>query len=340
MTEQVDIKRQVRYKDSIYDILKDITLGNYNYLIIGKGSDSKFYDIDFVEQRIEDGKIKYISPVSNYRFNIDSIDFSRIQGQSLMNYIVNEIKDNINQGLLTSSTDTINYIDEVAKVIDANNDIKGFFKNNSFYDSEDKLDESIKTLIGYYQQDIKDYVANNKLPMGEVVVSDDTVEEIYSELENTQNFGVSAIYDYENKKNEKATIDYNNRIFADISTSSNEEEQINSNESMIFSQTEITKDNIDSNINVSFKENNDITTEQVDSNSNLSFQERLYLENEKRMQEKQRIDFQTNLSAKTKTLTLNNNSLNNSAYVTISFFLYLIGSFELLLAVIMLAKFL
>ena len=91
MAEQEKLKRQVRYRDSIYDILKDIALGGHNYLIIGKGSEARFYGIEFVEQRIEDGKIKYISPNINFQFNNTIRDFSRLQGQSLMNYIVNEI---------------------------------------------------------------------------------------------------------------------------------------------------------------------------------------------------------------------------------------------------------
>ena len=57
MIGQMDIKRQLRYKESIYDVLKDITLGNYNYLIIGKELDGKFIDIDFVEQKLDNGKI-------------------------------------------------------------------------------------------------------------------------------------------------------------------------------------------------------------------------------------------------------------------------------------------
>ena len=97
MIGQFDIKRQLRYKDSIYDVLKDITLGNYNYLIIGKELDGKFIDIDFVEQKLDNGKIRYISPSSTFEFNKDTTDFKRVQSQSLMNYIVNEIKDRINQ---------------------------------------------------------------------------------------------------------------------------------------------------------------------------------------------------------------------------------------------------
>ena len=70
----------------------------------------------------------------------------------------------------------------------------------------------------------------------------------------------------------------------------------------------------------------------------------MYLENEQRLQAKEPFneDPQTELTAKTKTLTLKNSSMKrgNAAYISISLLLYLIGSFELLLAIILIVKYL
>ena len=52
-------------------------------------------------------------------------------------------------------------------------------------------------------------------------------------------------------------------------------------------------------------------------------------------------DLQNSLNAKTKTLTLKNNygKMNNAAYITISWLLYIIGSFELFIVIFLMAKF-
>lgn len=346
MLEQVNIKRQVRYKDSIYDILKDITLGERHYLIIGKGSDSKFFDIDFVEQKIDNGKVKYVSPSSSYQFNSELTDFGRIQSQALMSYIVNEIKDNINQERLRDSDDTIRYIDEIAKITDSNNDIKGFFVNNNSYNSEEELENSIKTLIGYYEKEIKGYDDDNKrLPAGEVLVSDETVKEIYGELENTGNFGVSLISDMSRvngSKEDDYIVDPTNSIFIDNSSDIQEQSTF---EPTTEKNNEKTVSNGIASTEIPVEEQLVIDNEQpiMRTNiANMSFQERLYLENEKKLHEKEQRDLQTEIDVKTKTLTLNSNSMrrHNAAYVSISLLLYLIGSFELLLSIILLVKYL
>ena len=84
------------------------------------------------------------------------------------------------------------------------------------------------------------------------------------------------------------------------------------------------------------------TNSDATNNRNLSFQERLYLENEKKMHEQNvSEDLQNSLNAKTKTLTLKNNygKMNNAAYITISWLLYIIGSFELFIVIFLMAKF-
>ena len=352
MIGQMDIKRQLRYKDSIYDVLKDITLGNYNYLIIGKELDGKFIDIDFVEQKLDNGKIRYISPSSTFVFNKDTTDFKRVQSQFLMNYIVNEIKDRINQEKLINETDTLNYIDNISKTIESSTDINGFFANDNKYENESQLEESIKTLIGYYFNEIKDYSDLNKLPTGEVLVPEEDVKEIYNKLEDTQNFGVSLIHDAIAK--EENSEDYivdptnnsvsndmlsENSIFKPMSTDFTERDLTN-----VKLQSDISNDNFNA-VATTQTQSTQLTETNSDAtnNRNLSFQERLYLENEKKMHEQNvSEDLQNSLNAKTKTLTLKNNygKMNNAAYITISWLLYIIGSFELFVAIFLMAKFL
>lgn len=351
MIGQMDIKRQLRYKDSIYDVLKDITLGNYNYLIIGKELDGKFIDIDFVEQKLDNGKIRYISPSSTFVFNKDTTDFKRVQSQSLMNYIVNEIKDRINQEKLINETDTLNYIDNISKTIESSTDINGFFANDNKYENESQLEESIKTLIGYYFNEIKDYSDLNKLPTGEVLVPEEDVKEIYNKLEDTQNFGVSLIHDAIAK--EENSEDYivdptnnsvsndmlsENSIFKPMSTDFTEQDLTD-----VKLQSDFSNDNSNS-VATTQPQSTQLTETNSDAtnNRNLSFQERLYLENEKKMHEQNvSEDLQNSLNAKTKTLTLKNNygKMNNAAYITISWLLYIIGSFELFIAIFLMAKF-
>lgn len=351
MIGQMDIKRQLRYKDSIYDVLKDITLGNYNYLIIGKELDGKFIDIDFVEQKLDNGKIRYISPSSTFVFNKDTTDFKRVQSQSLMNYIVNEIKDRINQEKLINEKDTLNYIDNISKTIESSTDINGFFANDNKYENESQLEESIKTLIGYYFNEIKDYSDLNKLPTGEVLVPEEDVKEIYNKLEDTQNFGVSLIHDAIAK--EENSEDYivdptnnsvsndmlsENSIFKPMSTDFTEQDLTD-----IKLQSDLSNDNSNA-VATTQPQSTQLTETNSDAtnNRNLSFQERLYLENEKKMHEQNvSEDLQNSLNAKTKTLTLKNNygKMNNAAYITISWLLYIIGSFELFIAIFLMAKF-
>lgn len=351
MIGQMDIKRQLRYKDSIYDVLKDITLGNYNYLIIGKELDGKFIDIDFVEQKLDNGKIRYISPSSTFEFNKDTTDFKRVQSQSLMNYIVNEIKDRINQEKLINETDTLNYIDNISKTIESSTDINGFFANDNKYENESQLEESIKTLIGYYFNEIKDYSDLNKLPTGEVLVPEEDVKEIYNKLEDTQNFGVSLIHDAIAK--EENSEDYivdptnnsvsndmlsENSIFKPMSTDFTEQDLTD-----VKLQSDFSNDNSNS-VATTQTQSTQLTETNSDAtnNRNLSFQERLYLENEKKMHEQNvSEDLQNSLNAKTKTLTLKNNygKMNNAAYITISWLLYIIGSFELFIVIFLMAKF-
>lgn len=351
MIGQMDIKRQLRYKDSIYDVLKDITLGNYNYLIIGKELDGKFIDIDFVEQKLDNGKIRYISPSSTFVFNKDTTDFKRVQSQSLMNYIVNEIKDRINQEKLINEKDTLNYIDNISKTIESSTDINGFFANDNKYENESQLEESIKALIGYYFNEIKDYSDLNKLPTGEVLVPEEDVKEIYNKLEDTQNFGVSLIHDAIAK--EENSEDYivdptnnsvsndmlsENSIFKPMSTDFTEQDLTD-----VKLQPDLSNDNSNA-VATTQPQSTQLTETNSDAtnNRNLSFQERLYLENEKKMHEQNvSEDLQNSLNAKTKTLTLKNNygKMNNAAYITISWLLYIIGSFELFIAIFLMAKF-
>ena len=338
MSEQMNIKRQVRYKDdSIYDILADFNLGEHKYSIIGKELGNKFSDIDFVEQKEENGKIKYISPNSNFEFNKDTTDFKSIQGRALMNYIINYIKDSINDERLLNSTDTLKYIDTISKVISSSNNIGGFFNNSYHYDNELQLEESIKTLIGYYIQAMNDYVNVNELPVGGLLVSDAEVDAVYNDLEkdleDTQNFGVSLIHDTI-KNPDDYIIDPTNNVFVN-----------NSNLNVEKNEEFLPKEESTINIDINNQTSNDVVDENVSksdeiNNRKLSFQEEMYLANEEKMHNKENEMRDLQLD-KPKTLVLTKSTkMNNAAYITISLLLYLIGSFELLLSIILIAKFL
>lgn len=324
MVEQMDIKRQLRYKDSVYDVLKDIKLGNYNYLIIGKEFGNKYIDIDYVEQKSEEGKIRYISPNSNVLFK-DVVDFKRSQSQSLMNYIVDDIKDNINQGVLLNKSDTLNYVDIVAQTLQNSDNINGFFIGDHNYADESQYEESIRTLMNYYTYEFKNISSGDRLPSGEVLVSDEDVEDVYNKLEDTQNFGVSLIDAITREQNpDEYMIDPTDNTFKETNS--------------IFESTSDSEDmSLENSDEPSIKNDG----ENID-NATLSFQERLYLENERRMNSNESMpDLQDNLSNKTKKLTLYNNHSrgNNAAYITISLLLYVVGSFELFVAIVLLAKF-
>lgn len=315
------VKRQLRYKDSVYDILCSVKLGECTYSIIGKGTDSKFYDIDFVEQRNENGKQKYISPIVNFEFN-DSLDFSRLQGHLFMNYIRNnKIMDKLSEDAEINRDETIKIINEIIKIIENSSDIKSFFENNNRYTSENQFENSIKVLIDYYNEQEKKYYEENSInnihkSSEKIDIEDGSVNEVYSELDNTQNFGISLLYDYNMmKKKEEAE-------HAKVLSETQPEQNNNTNNSF-------QKIAIDAKKEEQFEKNE----------TSMSFQEKMFLENEKLMESKKVNVANDELNNKAKTLTLKQNKPSNAAYITISLLLCLIGSFELLLSIILLVRF-
>ena len=174
---------------------------------------------------------------------------------------------------------------------------------------------------------------------------------VYNKLEETQNFGVSLIHDAIAK--EENSEDYivdptnnsvsndmlsENSIFKPMSTDFTEQDLTD-----VKLQSDFSNDNSNS-VATTQTQSTQLTETNSDAtnNRNLSFQERLYLENEKKMHEQNvSEDLQNSLNAKTKTLTLKNNygKMNNAAYITISWLLYIIGSFELFIVIFLMAKF-
>lgn len=328
---------QVRYNGDVYDILGDVKLGQYQYLIIGVGSDTKFFDIAFIEKRLENDKVRYIYPNINYNFS-EGMDFVHIQGQRLMDYIINEIKDKINMGELATKEVTVQKINGVIEQLETNQDIKGVFETPRMFSSEGEFEDSIKTLINYYTSKNKK-AENASFEEESVLVSPETsVEKVYEDLEKTQNFGVSGIFGLA-KNNDDYVVDPTNHIF---------EEKKNDDENIITDSLEDTKiettpviertlPNLDEHLSVE-----DIRFLLEKKGDKMTLQQKLYWENELATRVPLNPETTQENMAKGNARVLSNGKslLDNAAYVSISVLLYLIGSFELLLTIIMLARFL
>lgn len=358
---------QVRYNGEIYDILGNVMLGNHQFLIIGAGSEHKFFDIAFIEKRVEPDKVRYILPNVNYEWNSAGMDYALIQGQGLMDHIVNGVKDAINQDKLIDKVSTQKYIADVLEVLDTNADIKGFFEDRGMAYTEVQLEESIKTLIGYYEAGIsKKNIETNTESIAISNVPEEIVDRAYADfqadLENTQNFGSTFFYDRASKEAEDTkeyVVDPTNHIFEEKDNFQRRNEEVvtvnetvedpveeTKTEEVLETTTETPVQKTVGNSGESITLTGELSTSDIEyiletKGSELPFQERLYLENLRKIRSVPSADAQTNVVNKTKTLS-NGKSLmgENAAYVSISFFLYLIGSFELLLSIILLAKYL
>ena len=321
---------QVRYNGSVYDILESLILGEHQYLIIGTGNADKFFDIAFIEKKIENEKVRYISPSINYQSNIANENLTYMQSQALMDYVVNKITDEMNNGILSTKEETIERIKSEILKINNNVDIKGFFETERVYNNHFKDDIDIL---------VKLYDNNYKIDMSDE--SKVSVEEIYDELEKTQNFGVSAIYDYELKKNGSEYIsdptnpimDENKKETDNFELSSVEEDETLEKEQLPV--IEKTLPNFDEPLTVS-----DIEYLLEKKGETMSLQQKIYWEGEKaRIAEKETLPEDSIEKGKVKKLSNGKSILGeNAAYIAISLLLYLIGSFELLLSIIMLAK--
>lgn len=359
MFENQEIKRQTYFNGLVYDILGVIKLGNISYTIIGRNNGNTYYDIMFVERKLEDGKVVYVDSVSNYHMSAAKGDFTDLKGKTFMATIINDIRDGINgtnkdsgyssesKVTLANSEDIINYVNKALQTIEGNEDIRAFFDNNSVYESEEQFDKSMDSVITYYHLQLnktKDDMQIGMIPalgvdldLGPKVeeVNTEEVNELYRKLEDTQNYGASLIPDSIKSYSEDYITDPTNNLFI---------ETPEKKEPSIF----VTNDNMETFSETSSFDNfgvvnESVAAEQLDVDSqNLSFQQQMYLENEKMLhgQTNGVVDHQMDTKAKTKTLSLypNANRGGNAAYISMTLLLYLIGSFELLLTIILLAK--
>lgn len=326
---------QVRYNGSVYDILGNVFLGGHQYLIIGDGSENKFIDIAFIEKRIEDEKVRYILPNISYSWDNEKTDCNLVKGQRLMDYIVNNIKDKINQGELINRQITMEYISNTLNVLDTNSDIKNSFDNFNNYSTEEQFEASIKSLIEYYESSIKvekdDFVEDklNEILPGDV---DDAYQDYQDELGKTQNFGVSLF------SNINPYV--SNQEVTNIDSENSKLEQIqNKEETNIKEEIPVRK------VPEEPTSLEDIKLLLETKGAGMPLQQKLYWESEiNKLSD--RTSPATNDPAginkgRTKILSNGKSLLNDrAAYISISVLLYIIGSFELLLAIILFAKYL
>lgn len=339
---------QLRYNNDVYDILCNIVFGEYQYSIIGTGTNNKIFDIAFVEKIVENEKIRYVSP----NINSEQLDSNKVVSYALMDHVVNNIKDCINQDILLTRDDTTGYVNNCAEVLSQDDIVNLVVIHNDVYNND--VEERIRRVNSIYDDSIDKYIQR----ISSSVLTDDepekTVDDIYDELEKTQNFGVSIIHDYEAllKENKDNYItEPTNHIYTEKSESS-ENVSLDEKEDKESIQVNDIQDsqNIDSN-NVSFNTNADkLTVSDIKfmlekKSDSMTLQQKLYWENELKRAEsslKQASSANDMQNARNKTYTLSNGKSllkDNAAYVTIYFLIALIGSFELLLTIIMIVKF-
>lgn len=342
---------QVRYNGTIYDVLGNVSFDKYQYSIIGTGSDKKFFDIAFIEKVIENEKIRYIMPSSDN----GQLDSLKMMSQSLLDHIVNDIKDCINQDILLTRDETINYVNNCIEVLEQE-DIRSLFAiRNDIYDNN-QLDERMKRIMSLYDSNIDKKTKKVEPSFFTNDESNKTVKDIYDKLEDTQNFGVSIIHDYDSLiqtnngeyisdpanhiYEEKEEVNRQSVVSSENISVANEEDTLLENEELIIQAN----DEHNFNTNADKLTVSDIKFMLEKKNDTMTLQQRLYWENElKRKDEVSQPDVsQINMGNPNKTYTLSNGKSllkENAAYVSIYFLIALIGSFELLLTVIMLAKF-
>lgn len=325
---------QVRYNNSVYDILGNVFLGGHQYLIIGDGTENKFIDIAFIEKRIEEEKVRYVLPNINYYWNKETMDFQFIKGQRLMDYVINKIKDEINGGTLGARDETLRYISDTINILNSNLDIKNSFEHFDSYENEEQFEASIKSLIGYYELGIKKEESSITVNSQEFI-QDESVEQAYNdyqdELGKTQNFGVSLF----NSINSYMNSDYANDINLEKTTQEKvaiEEEQGAKKELPVREVSEEP---------TSLE---DIKYLLETRGESMPLQQKLYWESKKN----ELLDKSTPSNdligvnkGRAKTLSNGKSLLSDkAAYISISALLYIVGSFELLLSIILLAKYL
>ena len=335
---------QVRYNGTIYDVLKNFSFDKYQYSLIGTG-DRNFIDIIFVEKVIENEKIRYI--VSS---NIvgDSKQYSKILINSLLDYIVNDIKDCINQEILLTKEDTRLYIEKCFDTLE-NEDIKVLVNNCDDILDDNMLDERLKRVIALYDSNMNKTF--NKVEFNNIEEPEKTVDDIYSELEKTQNFGISIIRDYKalmEKNNGDYISEPVNHIFDKKEKELEKEDVVQEEYDDTNTFESDNQEDIEialSNTNASKLTIDDIKFMLEKKSDTMTLQQRLYWENELNRLNSvpDKIEEQMNVGNPNKTYVLSNNKSlfkENAAYVSIYFLIALIGSFELLLTVIMFAKYL
>lgn len=330
---------QVRYNGTIYDVLKNFRFDKYQYSLIGTGNEN-FIDIIFVEKIVENEKIRYIVPSNNAE---NPKQYNKIVINSLLDCVVDNVKDCINQDILLSKKDSLLYIEKCFEVLE-NEDIKVLLNNCEDILDNNMLEDRIKRIITTYNLHMDK--VTNKFRFNNVDDSEKTVDDIYSELEKTQNFGISIIQDYKalmEKNNDEYISEPVNHVFE-------KKEDVNVQEN--FEDETIQQNNKEEDIEIALSDTNasKLTIEDIKfmlekKSETMTLQQRLYWENElKRLEPVQnKSGEQVNCVNANKTYILGNNKSlfkENAAYVSIYFLIALIGSFELLLTVVMLAKYL
>ena len=363
---------QVNLNGNIYDVLGNINLVGHNYLILGKGTDSRIFDVLVVEKKIRNEKVEYITLNVDYENQLkNGASVGYIESQMLMDYAVNSLKDNINKDFFLSKEGVLKKIDDIVSILNNDKNIKDFFDNPNELMQLPEIEHHIDGLFDYYQAKIDPLGKTEFINLDEI---NKEVNRVHANLEDTGDYGISGLipkadingveeqeFDVpvtiptnndtvEEKIVDTSIASYNN--MQNISNNNTEEKVIAPKEEPVHEVSSATSTVVDD-----FTDDNRTVQDimMLIESGKLNQQQLLYYKN--RLEELQRYsnlnsegNEQEHEMTRGHQKTLNNGhslldktnplKFNRAAYISISALLYIIGSFELFIAIILVATYL
>lgn len=365
---------QVNLSGNIYDVLGNINLAGHNYLILGKGNDSKLFDVIFVEKKIKNEKVEYVFLDADYENQLrNGVSVGYIQSQMLMDYATNNLKDNMNRGFFSSKESVLKKIDDIVSILNNDKNIMDFFANSNELLKLEEIEHNMDGLYDYYQAKIDPLGKTELINIEEI---NEAVKRVQANLEDTGDYGVGGLIPKSSMREfEETEIDM--PVTIPVNTD-NSEEKVIDNSTTFYNPVvnESTTDDVIQPVNTIDEQPAQVTApvgpvvvdDFTDDNrtaedimmlinsGKLNQQQLLYYKN--RLEELQKYtrvnnaeeNEQSNEMTRGNQKTLNNGHsllektsplrFNKAAYISISALLYLIGSFELFIAIILIAKYL
>lgn len=357
------IRSQVRHNNVGYDILGRIVLGNYEYVIIGRSDDNKYIDVTYKVRVSNSDKIEYVSPT------FDSADVNLLQGQYLLDIVVNEVKDFINANKLNSKEEIIDYIESSIKLISNSPDIKKIFDGSL---NSNDLESSYNLLSSYYSELRKGEPVMTSATFSEddeiLIIPDsvsdvsDAVDEAYDKVQSdldytgryvfeglpfasTDNYAKEEVKDKETHSENKISESANKDVVSKDETISENDLRssldFSSSDTSVISSDEVTTKEKDEDTIFGNFTYSDIEFALSNKRDKLTSEQIAYLENKLAMSKKNDEVGNVSLGVNNGKQMVKSNGkslLDNAAYVSITTLLYIVGSLELFIAIILLAK--